>query len=134
MNKIKERKQKTEKQKEVQDLNLLIVRYLRAINIFGKLRMELIISIIPFLFFIVFLAMLLIGNSFYTERLIRNIDRTGKEIKELQSEFITGRSDLMFRTNQSQVAAMVEPNGLFESRVAPFKLVINSSNNKKDKK
>lgn len=134
MNKIAEKKLKPQNETRKQHKPLPLLKYVRAFNVFGYINRDAVISIFPFLVFLVFLGMLQIANSYYTESIVRQIDKTSKEIKELQTEFITGRSELMYNTNQSQVAAMVEPIGLKESRTAPLKIVVAPSDKKKTKK
>ena len=45
--------------------------------------------------------MLYIANSYYAEHTVRDIDKTEKELKELRSEFIRGKSELMYSNNLS---------------------------------
>jgi len=78
----------------------------------------------PFLIFLFSLAMVYIANTYYAERTIRSIDKTTNEIKELSSEYISIKSELMFRSKPSQVAEAVADMGLKESRVAPRKIVV----------
>ncbi len=134
MNKIAEKKLKSLNETKKQRKELPWAKYVRAFNVFGYINRDAVISILPFLVFLVFLGMLQIANSYYTESIVRQIDKTNKEIKELQTEFITGRSDLMYNTNQSQVASMVESIGLKESRTAPLKIVVATSDKKESKK
>jgi hypothetical protein len=79
---------------------------------------------LPFIFFISALAMLYIANAYYAERTIRSIDRTHNELKELRSEFISTKSDLMLISKQSEVAKAVDTMDLRESIVPPKKIVI----------
>jgi hypothetical protein len=131
MNKIAEKKLKPQNESSKQRKPLPFRKYMRAFNLFGYIHREAVISLLPFLLFLVGLGLLQIANGYYTESIVRKIDKTGKEIKELQTEFITGRSELMFNTNQSQVAKMVEPLGLKESRTAPLKIVLTPSEKNK---
>ncbi len=128
MNKIIEkRKKKQLSESWLWRSTATIIQYLRGFNLFDFIHKDHVISKIPFLLFLVLLALLLIANSYYTERIIRQIDRTTQEVKELQTEFITGRSELMFNTNQSQVAALLDSIGLKISRTAPCKITVPAS-------
>lgn len=133
MNKIVVKNLKPQNETKKQPKPIPVSKYIRAFNVFGYISRDVVISILPFLVFLVLLGMLQIANSYYTESIVRQIDKTGKEIKELQTEFITGRSELMYNTNQSQVASMVEPIGLKESRTAPFKIMVKTTDKKKAK-
>jgi len=99
-------------------------RFIRAANIFSYFDRRMVVSFMPFLFFLFFLAIVYIGNSYYAERTIRDIDRTEKEIRELRSEFITARSEIMYRSKLTEVAAAIQSRGVKESTVAPRKIVV----------
>lgn len=101
-----------------------MVSSLRADNI---LTHEKAIEFLPYLFFVSILAMLFIANSYYAEKTIREIDHVSNELKELRSEYITTKSDLMVISKQSQVAKMAIPLGIKESVVPPKKLVVRAA-------
>ena len=63
----------------------------------------------PFILYVTLLIMCYIANSYYSERIIRDIDKTKAELKEKSAEFITLRSQLMYSSKQSEVAAAVAP-------------------------
>lgn len=67
---------------------------------------------LPFFLFLTFLAVLYIYNGHYADNTIRDITKTTKEVKELQYEYKTVKSEVMFRSQQSQLAKAVEPLGL----------------------
>ncbi|HRH01567.1 MAG TPA: FtsL-like putative cell division protein [Bacteroidia bacterium] len=81
---------------------------------------------VPFVFFLVFVAIVYISNTYYAEKILRKTNSVTNEIKELRSEYITSKSDLMFISKQSEVArAAAEMNlGIKESVVAPKKIII----------
>jgi hypothetical protein len=81
---------------------------------------------IPFVLFMVLIALVYISNTYYAEKTMRRTNKITNEIKELRSEFITSKSDLMFNSKQSEVARTAElmNTGLKESRVAPKKIII----------
>jgi len=81
---------------------------------------------IPFILFLVFVAIIYISNTYYAEKILRKTNNVNNEIKELRSEYITTKSDLMFISKQSEVARVAEEMkiGIKESVVAPKKIVI----------
>jgi hypothetical protein len=79
---------------------------------------------IPFGLFLLLLTGLYIANSFSSERTIRQTSAIEKELKELHSEYISMKSDLMFLSNQSQVAERVAALDLHEAKTPPHKLFI----------
>lgn len=101
-------------------------RWLKLINVFGFVEKGMLLKIMPFIFFLTVLGLFYIANSYTNERTIRNIDKTAKEIKELRSEYISVKSDLMFVCRQSQVAKSVEPYGIRHLTTPPKKIILKS--------
>ena len=85
---------------------------------------------VPFFLFLAALAVIYIYNGHYADKTIRNINRTAKEVKELQWEYKQVKSEVMFQSKQSELVKAVEPLGLKELTEAPVVLV----NESKDKK
>lgn len=75
---------------------------------------------IPFMLFMGLIAILYIANGYYADDKIREENKIKNEIKELRTQYITTKSDLMFESKQSQVAKAVAVMGLKESVVAPM--------------
>lgn len=92
-------------------------------NIFTK---EEVVKHLPYVLFLAFIALLYIANGYYAEDTVRELNKAGTELKELRSEFITTKSDLMYISKQSEVAKMAEKKnlGLKESLVPPKKIVV----------
>jgi len=80
---------------------------------------------LPFFMFLAALTVVYIYNGHYSDKIIKNISKTGKEVKELQYEYKTMKSEVMFRSKQSELAKAVEPLGLKELSEPPF--VLNDS-------
>ena len=87
---------------------------------------------VPFFLFLAVLAVIYIYNGHYADKTIRNINRTAKEVKELQWEYKTVKSEVMFQSKQSELVKAVEPLGLKELTEAPVVLT-NESNVKSEK-
>jgi hypothetical protein len=85
---------------------------------------------VPFVMFLGLLAILYIANGYYADDKIREVNKVTNQIKELRTEFISSKSDLMFVSKQSEVAKSVEPLGLKEPVVAPMKIETDSIKNK----
>lgn len=83
------------------------------------LNYQSIVKQVPFFFFLALLAVIYIYNGHYADKTIRNINRTAKEVKELQYEYKAAKSEVMFRSKQSELVKAVEPLGLKELTVAP---------------
>ncbi len=77
---------------------------------------------IPFFLFLAFLAVLYIYNGHLADKLTRKIGVTEKHIKELQYEYKTVKSEVIFRSKASELARAVEPLGLRELTDPPVVL------------
>ena len=86
------------------------------------LTRENVLGNMPFILFCAALMIAYIAYGYQTERIVRNLNSTDSELKELRSEYITVRASLEKKEQQSQVAAGIRDLGLHESRVPPVKL------------
>lgn len=86
------------------------------------LNYQWIVRNISFFLFLAVLAVIYIYNGHYADKTARNINRVSKELKELQYEYKTLKSEVMFRSKQSELAKAVEPFGLKEIVVPPIEL------------
>jgi hypothetical protein len=84
------------------------------------LNYQSIVKQVPFFLFLAMLAVVYIYNGHFADKTIRNINQTAKEVKELQYEYKTVKSEVMFRSKQSELARAVEPLGLKELTTAPI--------------
>jgi Bacteriodetes cell division protein (FtsL-like) len=78
---------------------------------------------VSFLLFLASLAVIYIYNGHYADKISRDLNRTNKELKELQYEYKTLKSEVMFRSKESELARAVEPFGLKELTSPPFVLI-----------
>ncbi|MDI3318161.1 FtsL-like putative cell division protein [Pinibacter soli] len=86
---------------------------------------------IPFFLFLSVLAIIYIYNGHYSDKTIKEINKTNKDLKELQFEFKTLKSEVMFRSKQSELSKAVEPLGLKELSTPPV-ILADSSTQKDD--
>src|SRR3990170_7536322 len=73
----------------------------------------------PYFLFLSFLAVIYIYNVHYADKTVRNINSLHKELDELNYEFKTLKSEVMFRSKQSELSKAVEPFGLKELVTPP---------------
>jgi len=99
-------------------------KIIRAMHLFGVFNRNQIVHAMPFILFMTLLIIVYIGNSYYAERVIREIDKTKNELKEKRAEYISTKSELMFRSKQSEVAARLASSGITESTEPPHMLII----------
>lgn len=76
----------------------------------------------PFFLFLSLLTVLYIYNGHFAEKTIKDINRSSRELKELQYEYKTIQSELMFQSKQSELVKAVEPLGLKELTEPPKRL------------
>ncbi len=74
---------------------------------------------IPFFLFLTVLAVLYIYNGHYTDKLNLKINTTEKQIKELEYQYKTIKSDVIFRSKASELIEAVKPLGLKELTKPP---------------
>ena len=86
------------------------------------LNYQSVVKQVPFFLFLALLAVIYIYNGHFADKTIRQINRLAKEVKELQYEYKSVKSELMFRSKQSELAKAVEPLGLKELTAAPVVL------------
>jgi hypothetical protein len=89
-----------------------------------------IVKNIPYFLFLAALAVIYIYNGHYGDKIIRNISKTSRELKELQYEYKTLKSEVMFRSKQSELAKAVQPLGLKELSSPPIVLRDSLGNDK----
>jgi len=76
------------------------------------IRYQWMVHNLPFFLFLTLLAVVYIYNGHYADHVVRDIGKTGKELQELQYEYKSLKSEVMFRSKQSELAKAVEPFGL----------------------
>ncbi len=105
-------------------------KFISYLNSFGIFSKDMLMKVMPYIFFLTLIALVYIANSYYAERTIRDIDAVSKELKTLRTEYITGKSELMIVSKQSEVARAVEPQGIKESVEAPKKIIVQPKSDK----
>lgn len=76
----------------------------------------------PYLLFLCLLAVVYIYNGHHSEKRVKDINRTARELRDLEYEYKTVKSELMFREKQSEVVRAVEPMGLKQPASPPRRL------------
>ncbi len=90
------------------------------------LASEKVIRQMPFVFFLVLLAFLLITNRYYSEKVIRQIETYQSSIKELKAESVTYETELMRINRPSEITNKVKESGidLIEPQEPPRKIKV----------
>ncbi|MBW7951165.1 MAG: hypothetical protein LC134_03060 [Chitinophagales bacterium] len=87
-----------------------------------------------FFLFLSFMAIIYIANGHWADKTIRNIDKTKRELRDLQFEYKTVKAELMHKTEESQILKVAEPLGLKISNEVPQHLPSVTKNEKENKK
>lgn len=95
------------------------------------LSKENVVGALPFIFFMTFLGICYIANGYRTQKVVINLHKTNNSLKELRSEYITTKSDLMIISKQSEVAEATAGIGLRELTSPPKKIIITQKEKKK---
>jgi len=96
----------------------------RFMGVFGVLDRNQVVHAMPFILFVTVLIMFYIGNSYYAESTIRKIDKVKIDLKEKRAEFISTKSEVMFRSKPSEVAKAVEPMQIREPLEPPKRIIV----------
>lgn len=93
---------------------------------------ESVVKHVPFILFLSVIAILYIANGYWADDKVRQVNKITSQLKELRSEYISTKSDLMFVSKQSEVAKAAEKLGLKEPITPPMKIVVDTTSaNKK---
>lgn len=84
-----------------------------------RINYQLMVQHLPFFLFLSGLAVVYIYNGHNSDKIIKSISRTNKELRELQFEYKTLKSEVMFRSKQTEIAKAVAPLGLMELTTPP---------------
>ncbi len=76
-------------------------------------------GLLPFLFFVAFIAIMLIANTYLAEKKARRVEGYRNEVTELRTIYISYKSELMYLSNQSEIARRLSNQGFVESTVPP---------------
>jgi hypothetical protein len=101
-----------------------VARSITAVISGSFLSSEQTIRLLPFIFFLCFLAICYIANGYYAEQKVKQMNKISNELKELKSEYIITKSDLMFVSKQSEVAKSAAAIGIVEAKDDPPKKII----------
>lgn len=86
------------------------------------LNYQRVVKQLPFFLFLTLLAVIYIYNGHYADKMLRQISKTTRQVRELQYEYKTLKSEVMFRSKESELVKAVEPLGLKELTEPPIVL------------
>ena len=94
-----------------------------SIRAFGEfLSYGWILKNMGFFLFLSVLAVFYIANGHMADNRIRRINETARQLKDLQYEYKTIKSEIMFRSRESELVKAAEPLGLQLDSVPPLRI------------
>jgi type II secretory pathway component PulL len=81
-----------------------------------------------FIIFLTFLALLMITSSHQIDTKVQKIATLNKEKRQLYSQFVATRSDLMKLKMESSISKRLANNGLYVSQTPPQKIKVRITN------
>lgn len=75
-----------------------------------------------FFLFLSMIAVLYIANNHMADNRIRKINDTARRLKDLQYEYKTHVSEIMFRSRESEMIKAAAPLGLIKDTTAPYRI------------
>lgn len=93
----------------------------------GVVSQEAVLTMMPFIVFMVFLGMAYIGNRHYAENNIRHMAELSKEVKLLSAEYKVLKAELMLKSTKSEIAKLVDTLGIVEPVEPPKKIVVKAA-------
>jgi cell division protein FtsL len=88
----------------------------------GFINSETATRALPFVLFLALLGMIYIGNRHLAEKNIRDIDKIGKQVKELSWDYKTTKAELAFKSTLTEVAKRADTLGVKETVEPPQKI------------
>jgi hypothetical protein len=82
------------------------------------------VKYVPRILFLTVILIFYIGNTHFSERIVRRIDKLKVEVENIRADYTTLKADLMFASKASEVAKRVAPMGLEESLTPPTKIIV----------
>ena len=87
------------------------MKLFKALNI-SRYTTQWVFDNFRYLLYIGFLVLVYIANAHFAEKGVREIQRTETEIKQLKWEYITIKSETIYKSMQSQLEQSLDPTGL----------------------
>lgn len=106
---VKEKKQEKRKTNKV-------AKSFRDVLNGNVLARDYVVENLPYFFFLTALMLLYIGMGYNTDKNVRNIEKIETELIELNSEYISLKTELNLVSGESQIKDSIAPFGLSEMR------------------
>jgi len=90
------------------------------------LTKQMVVSQLPFIFFLTVLAVIYIANGYNSEKIVRQSNKLQQELQDLRAESMAIASELMYLSNQTRVVKLIQDKGieLHESNEPAKRIVV----------
>lgn len=123
----KSESQKLEKKPKKKGLDKGIGKAAKGV-LAGEYLSERSFKFFPFLLFLAMLASIYIANNYLVENKIRKVNDLREDLKELRYEYITGKSELMEASKQSNISERLKIIGIKENTQPVKSIIIKNKN------
>jgi hypothetical protein len=96
----------------------------------GLFSYKWVLNNLMFFLFLALLAVLYIANGHMADKIVRDINTTAHDVKELQYEYKTLKSEEMFKSRESEVVQAAGALGLKLNTMPPMSLKPDNKNDK----
>lgn len=79
------------------------------------LTKEFFLNNLAFIFFVMFLALLILGKGYYGKELSQKINKTQKDLDEMTADYVEAKARLEEETRRYKLREKLEPKGLKET-------------------
>ncbi|MBX7094091.1 MAG: hypothetical protein K1X56_05175 [Flavobacteriales bacterium] len=114
---------KAEKKAEKKKANK-VARSFRDVLNGNVLTRDYVVDNLPYIFFLTALMLFYIGMGYTTDKNSRRIEKIESELVELNSEYISVKTELNLVSRQSQIADSTASMGLYEMKDEPPKVIL----------
>lgn len=114
---------KAEKKAEKKKANK-VARSFRDVLNGNVLTRDYVVDNLPYIFFLTALMLFYIGMGYTTDKNSRRIEKIESELVELNSEYISVKTELNLVSRQSQIADSTAYMGLYEMKDEPPKVIL----------
>lgn len=109
---------------DVGAVRYLVEGFIHVLGLDGLLTYSKVMQNTLFVLFLLGIGIFHVFNTHSAERMVRNIARKEQKIKELRWEYTSVKSDMMFKSKQTELETQLAPYGLQPLVQPPYKIVV----------
>jgi len=86
---------------------------------------------LPYVGFLTMLTLLYIANAYYAERKVNRINQLNKKVKDLHSQYVSVKAELMYGMQRTELGKALTEEGIKENTTPPKVIMVESNENEK---